>query len=506
MANIVWVVWDTRPAFWDMASHQTGALRILDAVAARGAMGLTALPDATGFYPPLFHTVTAVFYALFGVSDDAARLANLPATAILMGSTYCIGRRLATPLAGAVAAMLVAFYPLMVWLSREPLLDYWLVALVALAFAVLLESGGFENRRLSILFGVVCGFGMLTKWTFAVFLALPALWLARRHVENAALAVALAAAVASPWYIPQLETLPTFLELSRGGAAAEGDPSRISLQAAVFYLRALVSYQLFVPLAILFAAGLAIGLQRRPRGWTPLWLWLAGSWVMLMFFENKDPRYSAPLLPAVAVVSGAVISRIGEAAGPRAAGWTTAALAVLLAFQHYAISFGTRWIPEQVVLAEGAGDALHRDWILYSQSYLGLWGPPAREEWMIDHVLDRVAGDPTGRPPGPIRIGMIPDIPRFDWLAFEFRIAARRNPVTMHRLNVLAPEEILANDYILLSENAHGYPGLVPPEAEAISRYVAEGSESFVLLEAFPIPSGDVIRLYRVRAADGSVE
>ncbi len=43
-------------------------------------------------------------------------------------------------------------------------------------------------------------------------------------------------------------------------------------------------------------------------------------------------------------------------------------------------------------------------------------------------------------------------------------------------------------------------PGLIPPEAGAISEYVNGDPESFRLVEAFPIPSGDITRLYQVRA------
>ena len=41
---------------------------------------------------------------------------------------------------------------------------------------------------MAVLFGIVCGLGMLTKWTFVFFLILPAVWSARKNIKNAAIA------------------------------------------------------------------------------------------------------------------------------------------------------------------------------------------------------------------------------------------------------------------------------------------------------------------------------
>ena len=66
------------------------------------------------------------------------------------------------------------------------------------------------------------------------------------------------------------------------------------------------------------------------------------------------------------------------------------------------------------------------DWNVYRQNYFG-WGPPAREDWKIEEVLKKV----TASNERPVRLGMTPDIPRFDVLAFEFYITLKKVPVTM---------------------------------------------------------------------------
>src|SRR5262249_44684802 len=139
-------------------------------------------------------------YAMFGKTIDAAEWTNLPAIALLFIATYGIGYTVLKPLSAAAAAVIVNFYPLLLWLSRETLIDYWLTSMVALAIWVLIRTEEFSKKGYTVLFGIVCGLGMLTKWTFALFILLPALWAARHNLKNAATAALIAIAVSAYWY------------------------------------------------------------------------------------------------------------------------------------------------------------------------------------------------------------------------------------------------------------------------------------------------------------------
>lgn len=488
VCNLIWIARDGRPPFWDMAAHQSGALRILNAVSEGGTGALLGVGSLSGFYPPLYHSIVAVFYWMFGVSTTSAQFANLPAMAILMSSTYFIGRRLVSPTTGATAAALVGFYPFLLWLSRETLIDYWLTSMVALAFWVLLESEGFQNRRMTVLFGLICGLGMLTKWTFVLFLFLPALWFARNRWKEASVAAIVALAVASYWYIPQFFVLSDLIAVNNAGGVAEGDPSRTSWQAIVFYVRALEGYQLFFPLFALFVAGLVRLARNFKSEWVPVVLWILGGWLGLMMFQNKDPRYSVAILPAVALISAAIFES-------RKA-WLTVLLPFLM-FQHYLVSFGIRALPERVIIAGGVQGPIAWDWNLYTQSHFDLWGRPEKQDWKIQYVLDRIGELSPGRQ---VRLGIIPDIPRFDSQAFEFYTLVRQDPVLVHRLARPDQESLRNNDFILLSEGAAEYPGSFAPEHAEVNRHVLDHPEQFEVVEWFPLPDGEVIRLYRVRA------
>ena len=488
--NLVWIAYDTRPPFWDMAGHQSAALRIYEAF--RTTSLLEALRSVaiglTGYYPPLYQTIVALFYAVFGRTADAALWANVPAIVLLLVATYGIGKTVMSPAGAAGAAVLVNFYPLMLWLSRETMMGYWLTSMVALAMW-LLVARGLGSRNWSMAFGVVCGLGMLTKWTFALFIVLPFLWFARRNIRHAAVSAFAAAIVAGYWYVPQLTLMSEFLGINTADGVGEGDPNRFSFQAIAFYVRALEGYQLFLPLFVAFLAGAFLLSRRFDPRWTPIVFWILSGWFGLMLFQNKDPRYSVPLLPAVALITAKVFEKKQV---------LLAALLPFLIFQHYLVSFGIGPLPQTVVLMEGVAGPLTYDWNVYTQSYFGLWGRPANENWHIDEVLGTVAS----RDGSPVRLGIVPDIARFDTRAFEFHVALRRQDVSVNPLWAFNEEAISDNDFILVSEGNYGAPGsfLFSPDRQLIVEYMLGHPDSFRAIDTFELPTGEMIQLYQVGA------
>src|SRR5262249_45911990 len=259
-------------------------------------------------------------------------------------------------------------------------------------------------------------------------------------------------------------------------------------QAVVFYIRALEGYQVFLPLFAAFVAGAWVLWRRKNEAWVPVLLWLIGGWLGLMLFRNKDPRYSVPFLPAVALITANVFEVRPV---------LISALLPFLLIQHYLVSFGVRRLPDKVVIMQGVKGPLSYDWNLYTQTYFGLWGPPAREDWKIQHVIDRVfSGDRR-----PVRLGIAPNIARFDPVAFEFYIALENRPITINRLWHFDPSAIANNEFVLISEENDGEDSIqavLSPDLHRTNEYVFEHPDAFHLLDRFALPNGVMIRLYKV--------
>src|SRR5262249_12369259 len=158
------------------------------------------------------------------------------------------------------------------------------------------------------------------------------------------IAASIAAALAAYWYAFAAKNLGNLLSTNIAQSINEGDPTRFSLGAVDFYIRALEGSQLFLPLFIAFLAGLVLLVFDFNRTWIPIALWITGGWVGLMLFQNKDPRYTAPLLPAVALIAARPFQKKE---------FLVALLMPLLLVQHYLVSFGIPHLPPAVVLAKG---------------------------------------------------------------------------------------------------------------------------------------------------------
>jgi 4-amino-4-deoxy-L-arabinose transferase-like glycosyltransferase len=133
--------------------------------------GLAAYPRFP--FPPFVLLITNLFFAIFGISLDAARWSQQLFTVILIPSVFYIGYRVAGRTTGLLAALIAASSPLMLNTSRGYFLDYGQTSLTALAFALLLASDRFSRRSLSIVLGVVVGLAMLAKWSAIIFLVFP---------------------------------------------------------------------------------------------------------------------------------------------------------------------------------------------------------------------------------------------------------------------------------------------------------------------------------------------
>jgi 4-amino-4-deoxy-L-arabinose transferase-like glycosyltransferase len=175
----------------------------------------------SGYYPPLFHWAMVGFYKLFGVSMDVAASVNTLFLVVLLVAAYGIGRRIGGKGVGLLSAFVTSTLPMIFAMSRYTYIEFSLTAMAALSIWLLLLSQGFTHRWYSLLFGLAAGLGLLTKWTYSLFV-FPALavvllrtvswselkkgWRSLRLDARWAVVSGLSAAVLTLiWYLPNVE-------------------------------------------------------------------------------------------------------------------------------------------------------------------------------------------------------------------------------------------------------------------------------------------------------------
>ncbi len=407
--HLLYALLSQTPPVWDMAYHQMQGFQYLAAWKS-GALW-DRFADLSSYYPPLYYLQEAVVLGLVSYSRFLPLLANLPGLFLLGFCTFRlaevhVGRRWAW-----LAGLLPLLLPLVAWTSRESLLDVSLSGWVAAAVFILWRSRMLESHSWSLLLGAVFGLGMLTKWTFVVFLILPvayALYATRdrkRSLFHLLDVVVISAPAAFLWYLPNLKSLAQRFALTSGtGTALENDPTALHLQGWLYYPRCLSSYYLYLPLTLLLVVGFVVW-SRRARssgeGTALLWWWLGGSGVLLALLDAKDPRYMMPLVAPVAI-----LLVIFWKDRPRVL-WTIALVAFL---QFLMISFNILGRPVKWALFDLKNDtdyiSLSREWVFFQTHYFDAAGPAHREDWHLEAIL-RVL--PVGEP-----IGFVPDIARFN--------------------------------------------------------------------------------------------
>ena len=184
IANWVWLIHDSAIPTLDSYIHLISTLLFHDLTAHQATLyEFAALRadwanpmDELAYYPPLTYWLVLPFYYLFGVSEDIAVLVNFIFLSILVLSIYGLGSQIYNKNVGLLSAFFVAMFPLIFGMTRQFYLDFPLTAMVTLAIYLLIRTENFTNNKYSYLFGLSLGLGMLTKWTFLIFITGPLLY------------------------------------------------------------------------------------------------------------------------------------------------------------------------------------------------------------------------------------------------------------------------------------------------------------------------------------------
>jgi 4-amino-4-deoxy-L-arabinose transferase-like glycosyltransferase len=216
--------------------------------------------------------------------------------------------------------------PRLIKISLDFQLDYALTALVVLSFWSLTVWRDAHSPLRQWLwvggFGLSYGLALMTKQSALLFLLVPLVWVAiatlwqRRWGRLLQLVVAglLTLGVMLPWLsVNWLFQFSIIGNTNVASAQAEGDPMLNTVAAWTYYWRDLPSAVswglLIVPLVglVLWAVGLLPGrkstlqLDGTPAGRLWLLAYIVGGYGLWSGIVNKDLRYIAPVLPAIAI-------------------------------------------------------------------------------------------------------------------------------------------------------------------------------------------------------------
>ena len=481
--HLLWATANQMPAIWDMAHHQY--MGWLHLASLREGRLLADLSSISSYYPPLYYLQEAFVLAVTGPTRFLAWLTNLPGLFLLSFFTYRIALLNCRPVSAAGAGVVVLLLPLGAWVSRETLLDPTLAGWVALALFLVLKSRFLELRGWTLLFGLVVAAGMLTKWTFVVFLILPVLYSCYRTSERSRVLRNLldAALLALPfifwWYLPNLGSLWQRFKSTSLAAVWEQDPGLYSFWGWIYYLRSLSSYYLFFILtaALVWAV---FHLLRRPIGPTDSFLlWTAlGGVLLLTALKAKDPRYVMPLVSPIVII---LIRGFDTLKGRQ---WVPG-IVLIAFFQFIAVSFSVSPFSGKLAFFEVDDDTdylgMGREWVLYSSDYFEVLGPPRAEDWRYAEIARHFDSE--------ARVGFVSDAVRFNPAALRLFAMEQGIQLSILRVGDRAEfmEELESLDWLVGKTGEQGISHITRYNQQV---YDAVEARNWRLVQKWNLPDG----------------
>jgi hypothetical protein len=337
VSSIAWNIQDTRPMpRRDSHDYLALTLRFSDRVRAQGAAELWRSLDELSFQgrPPLYQLLSLPFIWLFGRSADAAVSVNLLFQALLLFSTYGIGKEVKNAKAGLLAAFIVAAYPPVLNLSRVYMPHYAEVACVALSLWLLLVLLRTRSVKIAWLFGASLGFGALIRhFSAVIYLPIPTIvfgfymlffqteprrppslkgtpaWLLGRLRDPFVLrgllpAALIAVALSAPWYLSRGQEL---LRIAQAVTAWQGTLTLgFGDTLPPFWWFALTAPNAISNVFALFLAiGLLVGIVKRRTPWSVLVLAFVAIYCALSVYTIRAWMQFAPVLPVAAAMTAA---------------------------------------------------------------------------------------------------------------------------------------------------------------------------------------------------------
>jgi len=521
-STILWTLRDRTPPAWDPSDHLRYAYDYYRLLAHGDFSGFARDFFTTRhYYAPFVHLVSAGVFLILGASRLTGIAVNLLSLAALLWAVAWISRRVYANspvtverldtsvqppvLLSVLPGLMASGYHFSAWLIHDAFLDFPLTAAVTVSFALLIRADDFSVRSKALAFALAAGIGMLVKQTFALFFVLPALYVVirvlwtrdRRAILNLALALVVLILVAAIWYWPHFHDVIAIYRENQQAAVNENEAPLFSFDSNFFYIHALISMQMQLPLALIFAAGLVYSLVRCRKQSLILYLWTLSGITCFTLIATKDVRYTTPVLPAAALIEACWLREFTTRASTVQTATKTAARALKAALVATiaAWTFVSFWNAQWPRAGWGTAiDTPRYRWMVFARNYYGFDHRPLDDDWSVPEIVDTVSKRQTAPPPV---LGVVVNLPYLNpsSVALYARLLApqRAAPPLIDVRWVIEPSMIdrLSDcDYILVRTGLDKADWVATVERD-VEQLISGNPDRFIREASFPIPLTD---------------
>jgi len=256
-------------------------------------------------------------------------------------------------------------------------------------------------------------------------------------------------------------------------AAEEGKAEAMTAEGLLFYPR---TFQPQVGMVVgpLFLWGLVA--LRKERARVFLWLSALGPLLIFSLIQNKNLRYTLPIVPAIALVAAAAVRSL-----PPVGRRVVTALCLIAGILQVSMTAFTLPMPPRV---PGLLLPLALPW------------PPDEADWQHGKILAELQRESGGRP---VTVAVVPNDNFFSVSNFRYEAAVQQLPFKMTRPWADAPLDV---DFAIL-KTGHQGPSYSVAKSEAINRAFEKDpylAEIFPVVAEYPLPDGSrgILRARRI--------
>ncbi len=533
--NIIWLSLDKTYLLHESAEHFLLSYKVFDSLKHHAFPWLSDVLSSLGstyrWHGVFIQYLTAPFYLIFGATQDTGVLVNgTISLVVLILSIYGIGKILYEEATGVLAAFIVSMYPLVFTQSRIYMLDLPLTAVVAFSILLLLKSNGFSNNKYSGMFAFTACVGFLIKFNFLMFIMGPLVFvfygsfksgLCRNTTKNIVKTLGMMLLIFFMFYGSKFGELWGRIYESSwfywGSSCPERFPLAIVANGMPYYLHWFVQNCINRGISFFLFLVFVLGIFSRKAHRSILWVWLlvpVFGLALLYPYANTD-RYYMPILPALALLSSAVIIMCRSVMARRI-------LVIIILgfslFQYCSISYRMDFVPAKIPICWPAGKGWHSIPLhLFNRkiSFSGYrsdhnaFSYPISSDWKSNEILDLILMDSASFR-NDANILFIGDSLQL-YEPFVYEAALRHLPFDIHAISMavepaysknkpLIPESMEGADYVVYvhdKDNNFAPSVMLKQRLSQAKESFTKSIEYFDLMNEFPYAGKSVLSLYK---------
>lgn len=266
-------------------------------------------PKISIHYPPLTQIVFGLIFLFAQTSIFVSRFFILISSILFLILIYFISDYLYNEKKIALISLLIfATSPIILVYSVQAVQEIPFVLFFTLTVFLFLKV--FEKGKKYYILAIISTvLTVLSKWqaiTIVPLIFLYTVLFERKKLKPVLISLLIAGLILSPYYYVLYRTKLLFLPLLANVPSIES-PKWYQLEGWLYYLRALIFNQFFLPVGLILLLATFWYLRSREKYWKLFLIWILVVYVSMVFIENKNTKYTINMLPAIVIPASYLI-------------------------------------------------------------------------------------------------------------------------------------------------------------------------------------------------------